>query len=237
MPTMGFVPKPQDSWPTWLVVTYYIVMGIIALGFLGVMVLKTFKYLKRGRAGIKTRRGVPRVDENGEYMRVGPGIHPVIPFLDNIEDESVLNVVTNCTSVLAEHKESEGKSRQYVAEVRPTWHIIDTALDLHNAIFLAEDIRDIVATETMCAVGEAIEKAQDVSDRREVTALALGLCADTLNEYGVEVVKLGLVSVVRVPVQVLGDMLGPDSTGQGDFGRLTGALVPTLGLVGGTEGA
>lgn len=233
MPTMGFIPKPQENWPTWLVIVYYAVMIIVSLGFLVVMILKTFVYLKRGRAGIKTRRGVPRTNELGEYMRVGPGIHPMIPFLDTIEDESVLNRVTNCSSVLAENKKS-----QYVAEVRPTWHIIDTALDLHNAIFLAEDVKDIVETEAMCAVGEAIETAENVRDRQEVTRLALGLCSETLAKYGVALDKLGLVSVVRVPVQVLGDLLGSNSDdGEVNPTQRAGALPVTLGLVGGTESA
>lgn len=224
---MGFFPKPQVGWPMWAVILYWTVVGIIVLVMLAGTLVKMFKFIKKGHAGLLVRRGQP-VIKNGEYVRKGPGIHPVFPFVDSIEDECVLDQITPCSSVLAENN-----GRQYAGIARPKWCIIDTPKGLHNSMFKADKLTEIVETEVMCAIGEATEEADNPLDRKEVTTRALKACVMTLrDEYGVNLKKIGLVSVVRVPVQVLGDTLGNSPTeGTTEFDESVGAKVRQLGAI------
>lgn len=223
--SMGIFPKPQPSWPMWAHVLYWSVVGIILLVMLGGTLIKMFKFIKKGRAGILVRRGYP-VLRGGEPVRKGPGIHPVIPFIDSIDDECVLDRVSNCSAVLAENNKTQ---RQYAAEVRPTWCVIDTPWGLHNALFKADKLEEIVETEIMCAIGVAIEDAENVRSRKEIMKRARKECVKYLRKtYGVDLRKLGLVSVVRVPVQVLGDTLGTNTT-DGVTPAVAGAKVRQLG--------
>jgi len=227
--TMGLIPKPQDNWPTWAVILYYSLLTIIGVGFVVVTILKTFRYLKKGQAGIKTRRGVPRTKNYGEYLRVGPGIHPVIPFVDSIEDISVLDQVTSCPLVI-----SEGKGKQYGLEVRVTWKVIDDPLDLHNAIFRAKSIEDIVTAEVMSAIAEGVEEVEKAGDRREIARIALARCSDTLKKYGIKIIRLSLVGG-RTQVQVLVDGQSSDDetspVADAATSPVTNAGLATLGLI------
>lgn len=230
MPSASLFPKPDQSWPTWAMILYWVVASILMIVVLGGLAVRMFKFIPKGSAGLLTRRCRP-VIRNGDYVRKGPGIHWVIPFTDNIEDISLLDDVTNCASVLAENKQTK---KQYVAEVRPTWCVIDTPTDLHNAIFRAKNLAEIVETEVMCAVGVAIEAAKKIRSREEVQKRALKSCRKYLRKtYGINLKKLGLVSVARVPVQVLGDTLGSQQAAeevrQPGIAAVVGATVTDIG--------
>jgi hypothetical protein len=224
-------PKPDGSWPIWAIWLYWIIASILIIAFLGTAAKKMFKFIPKGHSGILTRRCRPVV-RNGEYVRKGPGIHWIIPFTDNIVDDCVLNRVSDCAFVLAENSQDSNK-RKFVAEVQPTWHVVDTPLDLHNAIFKAENLEVVVSTEVRVAVGKAVRQAEDVTNLRAIEKHALKLCRKFLRKtYGVKLLKLGLVSVTRVPEQVLGDLLGsgqPSDDTSGVSAAQLGATVSTIG--------
>lgn len=223
----GFIPKPSDSWPQWAVVVYYIVMVIICLGFVAVMIIKTFKFLKKGQAGIRVRRGQP-VIRNGEYCYVGPGIHPMIPFVDSIEDLSIQAVTTDLPLFLAERE-----NRQYAIDAKPTWNVINTPQGVHDALFVPKNLEESVTSHLCKALNRAVESDDvDLADKDAVEAKAEELCRDHLRQIGVQVSDAGLTSVTRVPVQVLGELLNPEGFGQiSEVGKMGGAAAVSLGLV------
>lgn len=232
MPPMGagFLPKPDDSWPKWLVVVYYIIMAVICLGFVAVMVIKTFKFIKKGHAGIKVRRGQP-VIRDGEYVYVGPGIHPMIPFLETIEDISVQDETTDLPVFFAE-KGRDKKKVQYIIDAAPTWCVINTPQGVHDAVFLPKKLEETVSSKMRKALSRAVVSADDPSDVNAVESAAESLCYKELLPYGVQAKDMGLISVTRVPVQVLGELLNPDGKSEvADVGRLGGAVAGGLGLI------
>lgn len=232
MPPMGagFLPKPDDSWPKWVVVAYYIIMAIICLGFVAVMIIKTFKFIKKGHAGIKVRRGQP-VIRDGEYVYVGPGIHPMIPFLETIEDVSVQDTTTDLPVLLAETKDGE-KKVQHVIDAAPTWCVINSPQGVHDAIFIAKNLEETVASKIRKALNRAVVAASDPSNVISVELAAQALCEQELLTYGVQAKDMGLISVTRIPVQVLGELLNPDGQAEmADVARLGGAVAGGLGLI------
>lgn len=226
----GFIPKPSDGWPQWAVVIYYIVMAIIGLGFVAVMIIKTFKFLKKGQAGIRVRRGQP-VIRNGEYCYVGPGIHPMIPFVDSIEDLCVLAVTTDLPLFLAERE-----NRQQAIDAKPTWSVINTPQGVHDALFVPKNLEESVISCICKALNRAVESDVDLADKDAVEAKAKTLCQDQLSQIGVKVNDMGLISVTRVPVQVLGELLNPEGLSKiGDIGNIGGAAAVSLGLIQGGQ--
>lgn len=232
----GFLPKPNDSWPKWLVVVYYIIMVVICLGFVAVMIIKTFKFIKKGHAGIKVRRGQP-VIRDGEYVYVGPGIHPMIPFLETIEDISVQDTTTDLPMLLAETKDGE-KKVQHVIDAAPTWCVVNSPQGVHDAIFIAKNLEETVASKIRKALNRAVVAAADPSDVNAVELAAQALCDQELLTYGVQAKDMGLISVTRIPVQVLGELLNPDGQSEmADVARLGGAVAGGLGLIQGGQTA
>jgi hypothetical protein len=228
----GAIPKPQPDWPIWVTVLYWIFVSIIAIVALGGTVMKMFKFIKKGNAGLLLRGGRP-VIRNGDYVRKGPGIHPVVPFTDTIDDLSVQEkVADNPLSLLFEKKD-----KQYAAVARPKWRVIDTPQGLHDALFVAEHPSHIVELEVLCAIAAAVTDAVNVDDQKAIETTAFEQCSTALRDkYGIELTKLGLMPIVRIPVQVLGDTLG--STGDPDELHLlprVAASVHSIGLADGTQ--
>jgi regulator of protease activity HflC (stomatin/prohibitin superfamily) len=233
----GFIPKPDDGWPTWAVVVYYIVMTIIGLGVVAVMIIKTFKFLKKGQAGIRVRRGRP-VIKNGEYAYVGPGIHPMVPFVDSIEEISVLGTTTDLPVFLAERGNAEQRNCQYVIDAKPTWYVIDTPQGVHDAIFTQKNLEESVTAQFCKALNRAVESAEDPTRKDQVEADALSACEANLRKIGVKVSDMGLISVTKVPVQVLGELLNPEGVSKNaDVGQTGGAAAAALGLLQGGQSA
>jgi hypothetical protein len=236
MPPMGaaFLPKPDDSWPKWLVVVYYIVMAVICLGMIAVMVIKTFKFIKKGHAGIKVRRGQPIIRDGG-YVYVGPGIHPMIPFLDSIEDISIQDVTTDLPMLLAETIKDKLKV-QHVIDAAPTWGVINTPDGVHDAIFIPKNLEETVSSKLRKSLNRAVVSAENPSDVVAVEAAALVLCNAELVSYGVLAKDMGLISVARVSVQVLGELLNPDGAPVTEnVAQLGGVVAGGLGLIQGGQ--
>lgn len=232
MPTMGagFLPKPDDSWPKWLVVVYYVVMAIIGLCVVAVMIIKTFKFIKKGNAGIKVRKGRP-ILRDGQYVYVGPGIHPMIPFLDSIEDISVQDTTTDLPMLLAER---EGV--QHIVDAAPTWCVIDSPQGVHDAIFNTKNLEETVAAWLRKSLNRAVESADDLALKDILEASASSFCQVELAGIGVMVKDMGLISVARVPGQVLGELLNPEGAKMvADVARIGGAVATGLGLVQGGQ--
>ncbi len=203
----GILPKPTDSWPTWLVVIYWIVMAIVGLGFLGVMIIKTFKFMKKGRAGILVRRGNP-VLRDGKYVYKGPGIHPMFPFLDSIEDESVLQTTTNMPPFLAEKEEDDDTKVQYIIDARPAWRVENNAQAVHDSIFGANNLEEAVVRIIAKSFNRAVEGVENPNDKDSVEREMAATSKAILGQHGVLLDDPGLISVTRVPVQVLGELIG-----------------------------
>lgn len=198
----GFLPKPTDNWPTWLVVVYYIVVGLIGLGFVAVMIIKTFKFLKKGQAGIRVRRGQP-VIKDGEFAYVGPGIHPMIPFVDSIEEINVQEQIAEMKPVLVERDRC-----QSIIDASPTWRVTNTPQGVHDALFVPRGLESSVVAIMRVALNRAYETTPTPQDKSAVGELACQLAASDLSKNGVELIRPGIASITRVPVQVLGDLLG-----------------------------
>lgn len=241
---MGFIPKPQSTWPVWLQVLYYIVAGIVVLTVIGGPLVKSIKFVPKSHAGMRTRNAKPRrrevrkgeawkPDEDGMiWWYVPPGIHVVVPFLDNIETVSVQDDMVDIPNPRVE-RTADGK--QTLPDVVLNWRVIDNPQGVHDALFNAKNLENTVVGFGRAAVGQAAEESTLEDAREDIEAKILELAKPKLLKYGVQPLDAAIASVPRSGEQVLGDALNGDSPegnlGSGSGGIAKGKVVATLGLV------
>lgn len=244
---MGFLPKPQPSWPIWAHVLYYIAVGLVVLTFIGGPLVKSIKFVPKSHAGMRTRNAKPRrrkvkkrevllgwkPDADGKiWWYVSPGMHVVVPFLDNIETISVQDDMVDIPNPRVERTADR---KQTLPDVVLNWRVIDSPQGVHDALFNAKNLESTVIGFGRAAVGQAAEESTPDDAREDIEGKILKLAEPKLLKYGVQPLDAAIASVPRSGEQVLGDALNGDSPGgdqeSGGSGVAKGRVVATLGLV------